>query len=225
MYKNACNWLIHSTEPKNNWSLRHYEKSPAFQLAENTSGQLVGNINSPRVGKLHGHFEQQAGSDPKASRDVTSACYSSCQTTSPNSSENIHATIYMLVFPKTEHKQKDGSGKDDVPEVQHTGHKTGDKGIATSSRVCLGRSRNKNLEEHSIRSVDTGQGHTEGTSAIQKSSIPLGLSLLPISLQKFTAFWAETVTVCLCSILYKTVSSLTKLAQQLMEEDTYQLPH
>lgn len=46
MYKNACNWLMHSTEPKNNWSLRHYEKSLAFQLAENTSGQLVGNINT-----------------------------------------------------------------------------------------------------------------------------------------------------------------------------------
>lgn len=89
--------------------------------------------------------------------------------------------IYVSVS-QNRAQEKDGSGKDDVPEVQHTGHKTGDKGIATSSRVCLGRSRNKNLEEHSIRSVDTGQGHTEGTSAIQKSSIPLGLSLLPISL-------------------------------------------
>lgn len=106
MYKNACNWLIHSTEPKNNWSLRHYEKSPAFQLAENTSGQLVGNINSPRVGKLHGHFEQQAGSDPKASRDVTSACYSSCQTTSRTAVKTYMQQYICQCFPKQSTSRK-----------------------------------------------------------------------------------------------------------------------
>lgn len=94
--------------------------------------------------------------------------------------------------------------KDDVPEVQHTGHKTGDKGIATSSRDCLGRSRNKNLEEHSIHLVDTGQGHTEGTSAIQKSSIPLGLSLFFLFLCRSSLLFGQKLS------LYVYVASCTR---------------